>query len=118
MNMCFGVRHHLGSHPDKEPLRRPPQSGASGFSRQQHILASSSSANRHPLDGPRRGELRHVLLEIYMYHRWRDVKEKNLSAAQIAEVEAAAEQDALELDLRALRKRPTLRRPKWPHRSR
>jgi DNA-binding XRE family transcriptional regulator len=38
-----------------------------------------------------------------MIHRWEDVKRKRLGAAQIAEVEAAAERDVLELDLRALR---------------
>ena len=39
-----------------------------------------------------------------MYHRWQDVKRKHLSPEQITEVEKAADQDALELDLRALRK--------------
>ena len=39
-----------------------------------------------------------------MYHRWQDVKRKHLSPEQITEVEKTAEQDALELDLRALRK--------------
>jgi transcriptional regulator with XRE-family HTH domain len=39
-----------------------------------------------------------------MYHRWQDVKRKHLSPDQIAEVEQDADRDALELDLRALRK--------------
>lgn len=43
-----------------------------------------------------------------MYPRWEDLKRRNLSTKQIAEVEATADRDALELDLRALRKAANL----------
>jgi predicted transcriptional regulator len=43
-----------------------------------------------------------------MYHRWEDLKRKHLTASQIAEVEAVVEKDALEMDLRALRKAANL----------
>jgi len=43
-----------------------------------------------------------------MYHRWEDLKRKHLTAAKIAEAEEAAGQDALEMDLRALRKAANL----------
>jgi predicted transcriptional regulator len=39
-----------------------------------------------------------------MVHRWQDLKRKHLTPEQIVEVERDADQDALELDLRALRK--------------
>jgi predicted transcriptional regulator len=39
-----------------------------------------------------------------MVHRWHDLKRKHLTPEQIVEVERDADQDALELDLRALRK--------------
>ena len=43
-----------------------------------------------------------------MIHRWENLKRKHLTAAQIAEAEGAAERDALEMDLRALRKAANL----------
>ena len=39
-----------------------------------------------------------------MYHRWEDVKRRRFSAEKIAEIEDKADQDLLEMDLRALRK--------------
>jgi transcriptional regulator with XRE-family HTH domain len=47
-----------------------------------------------------------------MNHRWEDVKGKRFTAEKIAEIEARATQDLLEMDLRALRKAANLTQAK------